>query len=101
MTVKMFTMDHEGYIIISNLIKALSFGLYRGKPVFWGVVDSLDKSAQSAKVICIKNDQSIDSKSINDYRGTFCNEKTDEVWHLFEEPSKIIKGNLNGLRPAK
>ena len=92
MIVHRFEADEENNIYIKYMIRPLIFGLYKGKVCFWAVTDPLNKSGQSAKIICVKDEGSIEQSAVAEYRVTLTDEKTDTVWHLFEEVSKIIKG---------
>jgi hypothetical protein len=85
-------MDEEGYIRFYNMIRALQFGLYKGRPALWYVGNPLAKEGNAGKCIALQDDQSVPPETMEQYRGTLIDDKTNNIWHIFEEPSKIIKG---------
>lgn len=90
MKIQQFQPDPEGYMIINNIVKPLNFGMQDHKPTFWAIVDPLAKNGQHAKIVVKKNDEQIGTELIQNYRTTVVDSDSGEVYHLFEEPSKLI-----------
>lgn len=90
MKIQQFQPDQEGYMIINNIIRPLNFGIQNHKPTFWAVVDPLSKKGQYAKIVVKRNDAQVGPELLPHYRTTVVDNDSGEVYHLFEEPSKLI-----------
>ena|SRR5947208_16501243 len=90
MKIQIFQADEEGYIRVHYLIRPLFFGLYKDRPSFWGVTDPVGKQGVSCNIIACEDGQTVDQTIIGNYRTTLINDKIGKVWHLFEEPPKIL-----------
>ena len=95
MKIHRFEADDEGYMRVATLIRPLGFGLFGHKPAFWGVIDPLGKQGASCNLVAIEDGQTIDPTLIPGYRSTIVDNEKLKVWHVFEEPSKILKGGAN------
>lgn len=101
MKIKRFEPDEEGYIHVKNMIGPLTFGLFKGKPAFWCVVDEMGKEGNVANLVCIKDGGYVDpvSHPPSHYRGTFIDQENQIAYHVFEEKSKLVQGSLNANAP--